>query len=829
MQFGNDSKPNSTPKTGDRLNAALNGEEASQLNSSLSPSNTQTTSDRVSDVRQTHNEALNLNTRSLRETQREIQALELALDFVKDRNLVLSTPNLEETITIQITQTKRAFEWFAKGGSPEEYVTNVLGDAVVMPLEQDAAPDSAQNKRTLRDLEEVRGKVAALLRTEENKAISAKPSEEKAGNTPPTDEKNTSPTALAEQNARLSTIFRALDYASAKIIADFRDHETLRATVDMSDPQLCKFRAEMEILDRVAPWKGAIRHSIETVIRTKEIGSLVFKDILWVASALFHTGYSEDVIAAAILLHANNDLDKDKGAWLSEASTSFSSETQKLVAAVKSAPRDFGRAPEHVSELNFQRPPDISQADEPLLHQAHAIACASILSPSWEVTECARFSNSDPQISIRENFPGQFRYLHKLLEARQLFREPHIPTQFKELLKAKCQSGAVDITSSTSPTLTPQSFSDVRPSAVINDIESTLHLFQRLFESCEDGSSVETALASIHSGTQLVFDFISQGASSTTIREILAEPFDDAVGASSALSQRITDDYRRERHEQGFLLNLDVSAPLTSERYRNFIAFICRERTQADENNPKAISLAEFLSKVRVFTYFSEKKYGTVIDKVEDKIVHKLQITPEQEPDFIERGNALVKQTNRAFSLLERSGLRYVYNSADLTRELLHRGGLEKHIIANLLLAAKERDYVLKRSNQQFEEMLVAFITSEIYRLITEPHASELQKLFVTALNLRPQTATPRDLSRPRYSADELNRFSVASKYLLDHIVKLEKTGTPRDRVGSFRHALEVGITLALVGAPAEIVVAGILHDLYELAAPDELKEIRRS
>lgn len=82
----------------------------------------------------------------------------------------------------------------------------------------------------------------------------------------------------------------------------------------------------------------------------------------------------------------------------------------------------------------------------------------------------------------------------------------------------------------------------------------------------------------------------------------------------------------------------------------------------------------------------------------------------------------------------------------------------------------------------------------------------------------------------PVYNDEEFRRICSASEYLLETFLSsdLDVQG-PRKGSKAYKHMLEVGILLMCSGETPEIVIAGLLHDLYELYTvnrPQRLEEV---
>lgn len=87
----------------------------------------------------------------------------------------------------------------------------------------------------------------------------------------------------------------------------------------------------------------------------------------------------------------------------------------------------------------------------------------------------------------------------------------------------------------------------------------------------------------------------------------------------------------------------------------------------------------------------------------------------------------------------------------------------------------------------------------------------------------------PKDeLRPPMLRGDELSLISRAVALAKDFVVEAEAERLPRSRVETFMHLTEVAFLLTRSRVPADVVVAGVLHDVYEFFSGSRLAEIRR-
>lgn len=784
----------------------------------------------------------------------EMQVLSHALAFAATRELWGPETGYPEILRIQAEQVQSAFRAFDEKRSPEEIAAQTLRDDLFPPEGRWAVGayrqhllEGLKSRAFLRRLSAGAGDAIATIAADDLLEEPRFP--------------------VASRRSALHLISQALERAVSKVASDCAVPSAGKLSDDPAAREHC-----MRFLDLARRYATSVpqendledpnfygrhfraieRHCLGSIADEHRLALRIFGDVTWVASALFFSGSSPSVVAAAVLIHANNSLQNEEGQWLLDAAEKISSDVKELVQSVKSFRPDPIRQPEKISELNCQRPLwcDPTRAGASL-QDAQAIAAASALSPFYRAGK------------------------HELLETLPLLRAPGLPSYFMGAAKVRCRDEGMG---SYRERNRRDEFRDAR--LAIAEIEGTLKVFRGIFWSSGPIGLDKGFFSSLHHASNLALRVIAAKGGFHLIREGLVHPFFDRVeakqrewaksfvlrvapppyseqytagqelagdraGDSSGLSQVpesaasdfvlnlssqlvawITPEQRKSRWMSGVLTSLDFRTPVEKERYRRVLAEVAADGATGGRRGK---NLGEFISENR----------EEIIRRVEAKYLERILPDADRPAEMGRRALARLHDAGLEFgwdlSLLGSAGGKHDGNRV---RSRVNAEGLGFwRILFRLESQATKSRLILSVPEDEALGKICALVFSESARALTQWDASGGRKKLAIMAGFSPARAVRDQEQAPLYLAENLEQFSLASEKIKAALLSITGTGTPRDQAQSYRHSLEVGLTLALGGAPADVVTAGILHDLYELVAkednngnslPEWLPEIRQ-
>jgi predicted HD phosphohydrolase len=83
------------------------------------------------------------------------------------------------------------------------------------------------------------------------------------------------------------------------------------------------------------------------------------------------------------------------------------------------------------------------------------------------------------------------------------------------------------------------------------------------------------------------------------------------------------------------------------------------------------------------------------------------------------------------------------------------------------------------------------------------------------------------NIKRVEYTESERELIVRAVDFIAEFFCRENLRNMPRNPVDQMKHACEVGFLLMRAGLPADVTIAGLLHDVYELAPKDKVDETR--
>lgn len=778
----------------------------------------------------------------------EVHLVTQALAFTR---FAMTGHEVARVITVQTEQLMRAFISFGEGASVIDIVEGVLARDLFPP--------------TVRGLvDDYRHYIRGELRSKE--FIDSLPENTCRGQSESFFERR-SPRAMRSHDD-IATIHQALSIATSKIISELphRSHDGIRS-VDACPPHFDKF---LELLkhghsgrvsrrDVSAPpgsssidYQGLERHYLGKSQEPSEISFMIFEDVAWVASALTFNGYSSDATVAAILLHTSNSLNGDDRVWMSDAAERMSEGVRKILAVTRPAQPNPIRNPGTVSVLNCQRPLQIIRVEDGAVREAaQAIAVASVLSPAYQGT------------------------MDEVLGVIPLLRALHDPPFFTSVAKARCfELGLGDQLARN------DQGSDGKRG--VFEIRGVLGHFRVLYTAPGGVTCDQELIRPLHYSSMLTFDLISEKGALDIISDGLLHPFFGDVSKStlshiraralgniaflkaeehedflrssqreevektipqvsdqdahqfvqelsSQLVARITPEHRGLRWQSGLLTSLDFTERSEGERYNSIAQRLGVPRSAT---HPTGVSLAQFVSErgpeivehvVSIFKKWAHRNSSQRDTFIDDVV------------GIVRGGGFLGTGSNNVRSTEDPERIRH--GLLDFMAE--HPVGAEElglwRILRRLQLEIHLSDERVVVDPAATTREICSFLRAESTRGLTDWGATNSRKIIALSLGLIPARA-PRELAPiALYTPEERRKFSVASEQMINVLQSLEATGTPRSQAQSYRHCMEVGTILALSGAPSDLVIAGILHDLYEFVAKanrasgDEGSELTRT
>lgn len=640
----------------------------------------------------------------------------------------------------------------------------------------------------------------------------------------------------------LRLIFSAFDIAFEKLMGDITSADFIRDAQSRSmSPALPE------------AYFGALRHSYGVMDDPLRVGRSIASDIRWTAISLFLTGCSSDAVAATILLHAANHFEPRDSEWLQNTASTLSARTAALVGMVCSSSPDPIKTPHEVSDLNFQRPARFRSPDAASDPEARAIACASMLSPAWLSCELGldRVSAQTPEAQASVT-PRLSSYLTKLLEFSSLMRDPSTPPEFavrfqdrlEAFLPGRSGSGGAFSLDSSNPL-----------SVRLTEMNSVLSVFKTLFSTTDDSFSQERIIRCMGFATELALRLLSKQAPLKALSEAFAHPCLDSIAPDDR------DRAWRIAHEQTIEVAREASGIVipdaTDEAASVFSPHLEKRLFPMGRELGMPLSQATLAEAHRLIEVIAEQIgsfipedlrrsrqslgfYSTLDDHRPDDALNgrpvlELLAQAKDAPLDASAWQAWLDKNRRELftrlrqaSLSSQSAAPSVPTSGEPDLGLFQASGAAPGCPTAEQVALLASHILLTNYPKTGDEVpeghdplsclkgIKASSPEHAWQILVGILARD-ERMMATALGMKEEESVPL-VPLDLYGAGDLAKMSRAISLMEELLLSGTLTKTPRNRAQGFRHVLEVGITLAMAGAHTDVVIAGILHDLYELS-----------
>lgn len=707
----------------------------------------------------------------------ELAVVRLALALA---DFVHPTAAAEQVILLQTEQIERALQCHNAGGRCEE-----MAQSMLCP---DLFPAASQPL-----VEELRAHVLLKLHASRYLiSIASEPRPGSVAHAPSHSDEPASKPAPTLSPAGLATVFAALQQAGEKVVSDFSASSIALPASDVALRERCELvgklltrvrylQSSRELFNKPQlVLSGVDRHFNGYVQDQRAYALRVFEDVAWVGLCLAFNGYPEDVVASGMLAHAHNSIRDPEGEWLREASIPFPGPVGQILSALQFGSPDPIGDPSDVSPLSCQRPltsnpgapGDISRA-------AQAIAATSMLSPAHQPT------------------------LKELLGVVPFLRDDPTPHSFVAMVRYRL--GDLAVNEGLGWNGSPRNLHKKKRLQIIYEISATLEGLREHLPNSSPNASEYERIREMRYSFNLAFRVAARLGSIRNIHEAFTDPFFGPAAQASAWEVPYNLPWYLKADERGEDETEVGSSPhigpllreLSDEDAQTHIERIATRIT--GRIRPEHIH-ARWQHRVLASLDFSsqpeDQRYRDIVQHLSG-YCSTASASPQSAADFLSsRIDALTKSVTASLVAIKHRHFQFFELDVEL-------------VLARLQLELLRSGTGTVTDETGFRRAVSHFAHSEVLST-----ASRWDTFLYARISLEDVRIDqfPQEL----YTTQQVADFCRASDLLVSSIHSLKQTASSRGHVGNVRHSLEVGMTLAICGAAPDVVVAGILHDLYE-------------
>jgi hypothetical protein len=590
------------------------------------------------------------------------------------------------------------------------------------------------------------------------------------------------------------------------------------------------------------PFNGLSQHFLSGPEPSKDCRDPIFEDVKWMALSLFLANVSSDAVVAGILLHAADPFRTSTSEWLTSTARAFPPGVLDVLRHVGGRAPNPLTEPEGISQLLCQRPLQLIPGPQNRMHEARVIAAASLLSPALHETE--------RPLNVRDRYDlttmhirslGSYRYVWHLLEQIHTLRQPEIESFFGSVVKERLHAYG----SRTGPEMWwPANQYQSRR----DDIRETLECLRRRSAEQTREPTPTKIYSWLHHAHALAIQVSSAWGTHRDIALGLSHPFfgdvskgvvastiptsfdrkasicpdekqtiiDTTMKEGEGIVARLASDIARQTHEADRKERMTLATRATGD-------FSDTGSYQRHEDTLRRLAIAGNVETSSQSSHFDrEKLFHAVMLRVQERVlanpeglrqairhaINQSKGIPE-EPEY----RAVLERLERAeennlaeiIGGLNSTFTRWVRKAVFTIEMVAKRSGIPV-ITSNEQILAQLCDFAIREFSQEMGREGRKGLDNALSALLRDSHAS----VAIRASDISP------------LPSQDVRRISLAARMMRRFIGELKATGTPRNQVESYEHVLEVGTILALSGAPADFILGGLLHDLYELAAASD-------